>query len=392
MKTIFRFLLLVLFAGALQCAVAAPGDESFYYGQEPVAEKSQPVRIALVASGDFSVYQRVIGSMAKGLSKLQLISNGQIPAMADHELLAPVWQWLAKNAGGDKIQFLADGVYNLEWDPDSKVLDSLYERLKTKKDIDIIFAVGSHVSRMIAKNITDVPLICYVSTNAASSGLVKSAEDSGQHNLHVMVEPNRFVRQMQIFHEILGFKRLGFIYTLDQANQYENDQLRPACSELGVELFPCSFAKNSDDRDKMLDHTMACARHLKEEDGVDALAISFFEYPEDRKNELADYLIAQGVPSFSVSKSPDFVKNGLLMGLDSSNLDEVGLFEANVIRRILSGLKPREIGQIYTPQRTLFINLTTAMQLGWVIPFDLFSSIGSVHTFTDRAASQRSKP
>ena len=342
-------------------------------------------RALLVVSGDYDMYQRMLQAITQGLEHLHIIENGNVPIPIASNELAPLWSWLADNAGGDSIRFMKDGVYNFQWDPEvqKREMKKLLDRLKTRKDAELIIVMGTTACRDAIKNIKDVALVTYASTNAVSSGLVRSAKDSGQDNVHAIIEPDRFVHLLKMIHEIFGFKRLGFPYVIGEENMYEQSGLRATCRELDVDFFTCPFIADARNYDKSFERLMACVRHLSETNEVDAMLVPFYNRPFGRKEELPDYLIANGIPSFSLS-SDIFVAEGMLMGLDRSNFGELGAFEADVVRQILDGAKPREVNQIYTPRRTLVVNLTTAMDLGWNIPFDLFSSIGSVYKYHER--------
>jgi ABC-type uncharacterized transport system substrate-binding protein len=327
----------------------------------------------------------MLQAITQGLEHLHIIENGNVPIPIASNELAPLWSWLADNAGGDSIRFMKDGVYNFQWDPEvqKREMQKLLDRLKTRKDAELIIVMGTTACRDAIKNIKDVALVTYASTNAVSSGLVRSAKDSGQDNVHAIIEPDRFVHLLKMIHEIFGFKRLGFPYVIGEENMYEQGRLRATCRELDVDFFTCPFIADARNYDKSFERLMACVRHLSETNEVDAMLVPFYNRPFGRKEELPDYLIANGIPSFSLS-SDIFVAEGMLMGLDRSNFGELGAFEADVVRQILDGAKPREVNQIYTPRRTLVVNLTTAMDLGWNIPFDLFSSIGSVYKYHER--------
>jgi ABC-type uncharacterized transport system substrate-binding protein len=49
-------------------------------------------------------------------------------------------------------------------------------------------------------------------SDAVASGIIKSAEDSGYNHVHACVDPFRYDRQVRVFHDIVGFKKLGIAY------------------------------------------------------------------------------------------------------------------------------------------------------------------------------------
>ena len=56
------------------------------------------------------------------------------------------------------------------------------------------------------------------------------------------------------------------------------------------------------------------------------------------------------------------------------------LFEADVLRRVIDGDMPREISQIFVQPNKLSLNLRTAMQMGWHVPFGLLVSVEKTYT------------
>src|SRR3546814_17102349 len=55
------------------------------------------------------------------------------------------------------------------------------------------------------------------SSDVCSSDL--SAADSGRDNLHTRIEPERYQRQVRLFHEIVPFKQLGIVYEDSEAGR-----------------------------------------------------------------------------------------------------------------------------------------------------------------------------
>ncbi len=56
------------------------------------------------------------------------------------------------------------------------------------------------------------------------------------------------------------------------------------------------------------------------------------------------------------------VDRRILLGVGAENTEGIGLFESQVIEKILSGVKPRDVSQIYAQDQGIVVNLKTAMQ------------------------------
>lgn len=62
------------------------------------------------------------------------------------------------------------------------------------------------------------------------------------------------------------------------------------------------------------------------------------------------------------------VQRRILLGVGAENIEGIGLHEAQIIEKTLSGVKPWDISQIYAQDQGIGVNLKTAMQMGWQPP------------------------
>ena len=366
--------LLLFIALAALLPIAAVADES-----ARLAPAARPASIVLLDSGPYQLYQQMLQATARGLSEIGVIERGDVAVPSGTDDLEPMWQWLANHAGGRSLRFPVDGHYSLDWDTRSgaAVFDEIVERVKKRRDVDLVFCIGTTACRGLVERISSVPVIAYTSTNAVRAGIAASLEDSGRENVHAVVEPERFVRQMRIFYELFSFDRLGFVYPPRMANRYEVSAIADACKKLQVQFIGRPFDYTDNDPSGSFDRFFAQVKNLVEKDRVEAILLPFLPGTASTSRELARYLIEHKVFSYALSGSTP-VRNGVLLGMDDSNINELGRFEAQVIEDVLAGKSPRSINQSYNPQRTVIVNLTTAMELGWQIPYDLLHTIGEV--------------
>ena len=70
-----------------------------------------------------------------------------------------------------------------------------------------------------------------------------------------------------------------------------------------------------------------------------------------------------------------------MLGAGQENFESYGLFEADVLRRIIVDNElPRSNSQVFVQQNRLSINLRTALQIGWQVPFEVLVSAEEVYT------------
>ena len=61
-------------------------------------------------------------------------------------------------------------------------------------------------------NSHNTPVMVMSTSDPIGSGIIKSIEDSGYDHVHARVDPTRYERQVRIFHDLIGFHRLGIAY------------------------------------------------------------------------------------------------------------------------------------------------------------------------------------
>ena len=343
------------------------------------APVSKPWRIALVTGGPFIEFQITLQGLAQRLAELGLIANGAIP-MPEHDASqAPMLQWLAENAGGDTLHFVADALYSPEWNPDrrAEVKNNLLERLRDRGDIDCILAFGGWAGQDIAPEDVRIPVLVLAVPNAVAAGIVSSADDSGRDNLLAAVDPGRYERHVQVFHKIIGFSRLGIAYEDTPAGRdsIALKDIEAATGEEGVELLRCTTADlyAFGGVEEAMRRRRACHEDLVRQ-GADAVYIT---YQVGMSHEYMPYvlepLIRAGLPTFDQQGSLH-VQCGVMLGMTSSSREE-GFFAAAALEQILKGSLPRSLSQRFESTLSLAVNLYTAALIGWNLPMEVLAAV-----------------
>lgn len=338
-------------------------------------------RVILVTSGSYQRYRQVLFALARGLEKQGLIEHAPArdagPGRSD---LADVWQSLAEKAGGKSLEFLADGLYDYAFDAKRRegARRQVLARVMQRRDVDLILTTGTDAARDMAAAIHDIPVLSLSSSDPLASRLVRSAEDSGQDNLHVLIDRDRYAWQTEAFHAVYPFKRLAIITSQTRKDRCGEAEIRKCCERLGVDFRLVVYQEGEK---SVEDDYRAFKRALEAavKAGADAVVLPWFPCPKGRFRELAQLFAQHRVASFSQS-GPEFVRRGVLLGEGDQDLEGCGLFEAEVVRRVLAGEKPRSIPQALTQKSRLALNLVSAMQLGWKPPLGLLLSVESAFT------------
>lgn len=338
-------------------------------------------RVAYIEGGPYTDYQQILAGTVRGLARLGLIPDGNVPVPQGTESTREMWQWLTAHANGGRIEFLADGYYTADWDPARRAANraELLRRIRERGDVDMIFAYGTWAGLDMATDDHAVPTFSMSVTDAVGAGIVKSVEDSGHDHVHAQLEPGRYERQLAVFHDVFKFKRLGvpFDDTPEGRASIAMPVIERTAAELGFTVVPCPARFDVPDLDVAFGNLLQCVETLSRTSDAVYLTVNTGMQGK-RMVELLQPVIRAGVPTFSQS-GPEETKLGVLLSLAQASFDDVGLFEAEAVQKVINGAKPREVSQVFEGPLGLAINLRMAMLIGWNPPFDILAAVDEIH-------------
>lgn len=352
------------------CAFAAPAQDN------PDEEKIW--RVIYVEGGPFSDYQRIFQGLALGLEERGLIENGHVPLPKDSEEARGMWEWLHQHAGGKRLVFLADGFYSANWDSQQreKVRQEVLRRIREKKDVDMVLAFGTWAGQDLAAQDLPVPVIVSSVTNAVDAGIIPSVEDSGRDNLVAPIEPDRFKRQVLLFHDIFAFQKLGIAYEDTPAGRgsIALNEIEDAARELGITLLRCTDTFDIQDTDLASERLLACHKKLVDQ-GAEAVYLTYnVGLQAGAMRRVLQPLADAHVPTFSQLGAPDVI-HGALLSVAQSNTAEEGRFSAGLMEAILKGARPRDLSPVFESPVSMALNLFMATLIGWNPPLEVLAAV-----------------
>lgn len=342
----------------------------FSFNVAPVMKSDNArYRIAFYEGGQYPDYITILKQTMVGLMDLGWIERTTFPDFGkDHKKF---WIWASANLRSSFVEFARDGYFS-PGDFDKTL------RLKTQKDFlnkagqfDLVIAMGTWAGQDLANSKHHTPVMLCSTSDPIGAGIIKSAEDSGFDHVHAKVEPDRYLRQIQVFYEIIGFKTLGVIYenSTEGRSYAAIDALEEQAKKLNFKLVRCEAPFSGVDITAAEQNVIRCSENLA--DKVDAVYITVH-----RGNTVTGF--QSSINTFNNYKIPTFsqlgadeVKNGALMSISQAGYKFVGHFHATVAARILKGEKPRSIGQIYTSPARIALNMTTAKKIGFKPTVDI---------------------
>ncbi|MBV6274070.1 hypothetical protein KVP09_14290 [Alcaligenaceae bacterium CGII-47] len=338
-------------------------------------------RVGYVESGDYPDYVETLSATIKGLERLEWLSlTDQIPQnTTGHEM----WQWLATHTVSPYVQFVDEAFWhpgNFDASKREAMRQAISERLQTRHDIDLIIAMGTWAGQDMRTLGPPVPTVVGSTSDPVAAGITDSPQDSGRENLHARVEPERYQRQLRLFHEIMPFKTLGVVY--EDSPEGRTYAAVPAIKEiskaLGFEVEYCNAPSNSIPLEAAINNAVRCYQTLAKSD-VDAVYVTTHRgVTATSVVQIADALKKAKIPSFSMAGSEQ-VEAGLLLSLARAQPAHVALFYAETIARIFNGARPRQLSQLWIDPPKIALNLKTTRIIGFNPPVDILLAADEVY-------------
>lgn len=336
-------LVLCLFVSSLLCFA------------HPATGQTKKFKIGYIEAGSFWTFSGTMNATKEALGKMG---------------------WL------EKVEFPKDASFSPGWEADKKEeLQADAQKLMARTDLDLIIAAGTDATKAILKvNNGRIPIIGIAISDPIRAKFIIDENDSGIDNFTVYMEKDRYKRMFRMFHEVVGFKKLGLIYSdSENGRLYANvDDGLQVASELGFQII--EYAKVS--RAEKMEECLEGIRWLIKQ-GIDAFFVTqlnCFDWSASDVNQLLNVLTENKIPTFA-REGTKYVKAGALMGLSTTDFSSRGNFLSDKIVRILQGEKPRSLPMVDPTKPKISLNLATAMKIGFDPPVDLLGS--SDETFSE---------
>ena len=374
LKTIMIAMILVCFVGA---AIAA---DKGTFSTKPTTNNGKKWRLAYYEGGEYIDYQLIFTETVKGLMKLGWIEFIDIPKQKG-EQTKELWKWMTKNLKSDYIEFVEDGHYTANWDDAirAKMIDEIIGRLNSKKDVDLFIAMGTWAGKDMGNNRHSTPTMVLSASDPISAGIINSVEDSGYEHVHAQVDPFRYERQMKVFHEIIGFNKVGVAYenTVNGRSYAAIDVIEEMAQKQDFEIVRCYTQSDIADSDKAEQSVVDCFEKLVEK--TDAIYVTVQGGINKRSiPKLVKIANNRRIPTFSQSGSEE-VKNGFLVSLSQAGFKYIGEFHAQTFAKVFNGAKPSQLDQLFQEPPKIAINLKTAEIIGFDPPVVLLGAADEIY-------------
>lgn len=333
----------------------------------PTLNNGKKWRIGYYEGGPYSDYTDTMRTLVKGLIELGWIKDKNPPNFFD-EIPKPYLDWLTQ-CNSPFLSFNAEDSYSADWDDRKRLLirKALLKKLKAGA-LDLVIAMGTWAGLDLANNEHSIPVLVLSTSDPIGAGIIKSADNSGYDHVTARVDSTRYLRQLRMFHRIVGFKTLGIAYenTPDGRIYSALSEARQVAEKRGFKVILCEVMDTTADTQKSDQSCIECYQKLSQ--AAEAVYLTALTCADRQLAEIVNIFRAARVPSFSMLGSK-FVKKGIMLSISSdSGYTELGRYHAMKLGAILNGVKPIELNQVCEDPLDISVNMETARQIGLKMP------------------------
>ncbi|MCP4350227.1 MAG: ABC transporter substrate-binding protein [Desulfobacterales bacterium] len=366
MKMVCRMILLtvtVVFFLSFSSGFAADTGQ---YPTTPGVQPGEKWRIAYYEGGHYPSYPKTLRAIVKELAVIGWTETATFSAQQNEMETDHLWRWLSSNIKSRYLEFVPDAYYSSDWNEAirEKNRHLFLERLKKKNDINLIIAMGTLAGQDLANDEHSVPVIVCGTADAWRSKIITNSKDSGYDHVHAHIDPTKYLKQIQTFHDIFKFGRLGMSFENTTAGKSYAalEDVRKVARERNFKIEEChttyGYGVSMEQRESSV---VKCARKLARK--VDAFYLTM-QAPVNKNtiSEIVSVMNRYKVPVFSQAGSYE-VRQGALLSIADSDFSLQGKFQAETIAKVINGAKPRELNQILELPTKIAFNASTAMQI-----------------------------
>ena len=340
-------------------------------------------RIVYLQGGPYYEYDMVFNAVIRALMEIGWAEKISLPAQSTNTARA-LYSYLAAHKEWSKyLEFPADGFYDNDWKEKNR--EPAMQALLRRRDVDMIFAYGTWAGqdmKNMPPEFSGVPVVVMDVSDPLRSKIVDTNEDTGRNNLTARVDPLRYQRQVSLFHQIIGFKRLGMAFedTVEGRSYSAIADVEKVSREQNFEIVQIRHQGYVKSKKQAIQWFLQSLTDLAPK--VDAfyitqqLAVDLESLPK-----ILEILNGHKIPTFSQAGSLE-VQGGALLSIATAGFKYVAKYHAMKIAKILNGAKPRKLPILFEDPPKIAINLETASKIGFDPPVDILSAADEVYMET----------
>ncbi len=257
-------------------------------------------------------------------------------------------------------------------------LEAHIKRLGQRTDIDLIFSIGTHSTKRLAKSVANIPMVFTIVGDPERAGIVSDWKSSGKNYTGVET-PEYYSKVVRLMHHYIPFKSLGMIY-LEGSPSHEAgiSQIVALSKELGFKFVRKGFPLRNAQK-------VPYPKAVTRKNITDALNTvcpqveAFFVQTSNAFSRNFDLFRSAFFTHRLVSAGdPTNIEKGLVMGV-GKDAYHFGEQCAQYAIQILEGASPSRLPMDVGGKLTIDVNLKAAEMIGFKPPFELLSAADNLY-------------
>lgn len=312
--------------------------------------------------------------LAEGLQSIGYIRDDVDLAAAPDEFYG-YYDVLIDNDLGEYVRF-CEQPYMIDEEGNEEIAGELKKKC-SDGEIDVIVATGTAPGIFLKGLDLPVPVLVCLATDPVASGIILSADDTGDDDIWALVEPNPYKRQFEGYQRMLGFKKIGMVTVNGMDTITGNPLYREAANELGVEIVEMNFEEGDMNSE---DYTDRIVDSLKRTDltGIEAVLFAYGTMDDENAPLLAGMMARRGIPSL-VGDGDSICEHGAMMCLSCFDYEGYGNYASMVLSNVFHGKKAGDQPCRYTSSPHVVLNMKTATHTGFACTFDYLQGVDKIY-------------
>ncbi len=343
--------------------------------------ESAPYRIAVVDIDPYEPASQLFYSFVERLWELGWISFDEMPFSESDEIKEMVKVLAAMDLGG-LVKFDEDLCYYMLYDDMSAIEASLKNEAKSEEGLGLVLGMGTDPGLFVKEMNLDVPLFVPMATDPVASGIIDSAQNSGNSNIWALVEPNPMSRQLKYYNNMIQMKKLGMVVEKDSQDIAAIGVYEKAADELGIEVIKKEISAKLRTEDPVAFYTELKQDYIEmsENGGIDAflLTIDVIDEPEYCAELFQPFYDAK-IPVL-VSDGDVYVEYGGLLCVSSYDYRGYGEFTADIAATVFNGKEAGTLPCEYLSSPHIVLNVDAAEKIGYPLGFRLLQSCDRLYS------------
>ena len=262
--------------------------------------------------------------------------------------------------------------------------DYLEKSIRTKVengDLDLIAVTGTMPGKFLKSLSLPIPVLVSFASDPVASGIITSADDTGDENVWALVEELAYARQFDVYTHTLNLNKVGII-TSDRYDEVAGDQeITEEAEKLGVTLVKEFVSSDTmlESREKAEESLKNAAESLMDQD-VQAVMVllGVMDGSEVSPEYLTDILAEKDIP-YLISDGEDLVREGGMLLISYYDYSGYGDHVADVMNNIFHGEKAGDQPTKYDSSPKILLNMTTAEKLNFKTGFRFLQTVDEIY-------------